>query len=233
MRAVLGIRELIHAGAVAPGERLSELDMAERLGLSRTPVRAALARLEQEGLLVPLANGGYAAREFSESDVRDAIELRGVLEGTAARRAAERGAPAAGLAAAREALARIDAILAPGPAALDFPAYMEANEAFHAILSGLAGSALVARQIAQVTRLPFAGPSAFIDAQSRMPEVRESLILAQAQHRGLVEAVAAREGARAEALGREHARLALRNLDAAMRDRALAARVPGLGLVTR
>ena len=46
-------------------------------------------------------------------------------------------------------------------------------------------------------------------------------------------AIAAREGARAEALAREHARLALRNLDAAMRDRALAARVPGLGLVTR
>lgn len=233
LRAVLELRELIHSGAVAPGERLSELDMAERLGLSRTPIRAALARLEQEGLLIQLASGGYAARAFSEADVRDAIELRGVLEGAAARLAAERGAAPGPMEAARALLARLDDILAPGAAALEFPAYMEANEAFHGALAALSGSPLVIRQIAQATRLPFAGPSAFIDAQSRMDEVRESLTVAQAQHRGLIEAIAAREGARAEALAREHARLALRNLDAAMRDRALAARVPGLSLVTR
>src|ERR1700712_4849321 len=74
------------------GERIAELAVVERLGVSRTPIRAALVRLEQEGLLQALPNGGFAVRTFSERDVSDAIELRGTVEGLAARLAAERGA---------------------------------------------------------------------------------------------------------------------------------------------
>ena len=54
------------------------------------PVREALSRLAHEGLLYAAGTGRYRVREFTMSDVRDAIELRGVLEGTAARLAAER-----------------------------------------------------------------------------------------------------------------------------------------------
>ena len=74
---------------------MSELPLVARLGVSRTPLRLALVELEHEGLLRPLDGGGYVVREFTEADVRDAVELRGVLEGTAARFAAERGASAA------------------------------------------------------------------------------------------------------------------------------------------
>src|ERR1700704_2084456 len=91
MRALLRLRELILSGEFAPGERMSELPLVERLGVSRTPLRLALAGLEHEGLLRRLTRGGYAVREFTQDDIRDAIELRGVLEGTAARFAAERG----------------------------------------------------------------------------------------------------------------------------------------------
>ena len=92
MRALLRLRELILSGEFEPGERMSELPLVERLGVSRTPLRLALATLEHEGLLRSLSGGGYAVREFTQADIRDAIELRGVLEGTAARFAAERGA---------------------------------------------------------------------------------------------------------------------------------------------
>jgi GntR family transcriptional regulator, vanillate catabolism transcriptional regulator len=79
--------------------------------VSRTPVRSALMRLEQEGLLEALPNGGYAVRTFSERDVSDAIELRGTLEGLSARLAAERGAAPVVLREARACLKRIDELL--------------------------------------------------------------------------------------------------------------------------
>src|SRR5262245_16709324 len=72
------------------GERISELPLSSRLGVSRTPIRLALERLAHEGLLEGWPAGGFIVREFTVSDVWDAIELRGVLEGTAARLAAER-----------------------------------------------------------------------------------------------------------------------------------------------
>ena len=91
-RALLRLREMILSGEFAPGERMSELRLVKRLGVSRTPLRLALATLEHEGLLQGLKSRGYVVREFTKADISDAIELRGVLEGTAARFAAERGA---------------------------------------------------------------------------------------------------------------------------------------------
>ena len=106
-RALLRLRELILSGEFAAGERMSELPLVERLGVSRTPLRLALAELEHEGLLRGLAGGGYVVREFTMADIRDAIELRGVLEGTAARFAVERGAtPARPEGAARRSTTR-------------------------------------------------------------------------------------------------------------------------------
>ena len=96
LKAQLRLRELVLAGELPPGERIAELAIVEKLGMSRTPIRSALMRLEQEGLLEALPGGGYAVRSFSERDVADAIELRGTIEGLAARLAAERGAPMPG-----------------------------------------------------------------------------------------------------------------------------------------
>ena len=90
VRALLQLRELILSGELAGGSRITELAVVQRLGASRTPVRAALMRLEQEGLLEALPSGGYAIKTFSERDVSEAIELRGTLEGLSARLAAER-----------------------------------------------------------------------------------------------------------------------------------------------
>ena len=115
-KAQLRLRELIVNGGLAPGERLAELALVEQLGVSRTPVRAALQKLQEEGLLEPIPGGGCAVRAFSEADIRDAIEVRGTLEGLAARLAAERGVSAALLAETQECLAAIDDILTPARA---------------------------------------------------------------------------------------------------------------------
>src|SRR3954463_4605150 len=108
MQALLRLRELIINGEFPPGTRMAELPLVERLGVSRTPLRLALATLEHEGLLENLEGGGYAVREFTRDEIHDAIELRGVLEGTAARFAAERGVTDEQLARLRQLSAAIE-----------------------------------------------------------------------------------------------------------------------------
>lgn len=233
VKAQLRLREMILAGELPGGARIAELVLVEKLGVSRTPIRAALMRLEQEGLLQALPNGGYAVRTFSELDAADAIELRGTVEGLAARLAAERGAPAGALAQARDCLAAIDEVLAR-PALDDeaFSRYVRHNERFHALLSDMAGSAVLARELERVVSLPFASPSAFAVVQANSPRARDMLVVAQDQHRQVLEAIERREGSRAEALMREHSRLAQRNLREAMAAQDLEG-MPGARLLRR
>ncbi len=213
VRALLKLRELILSGELGGGTRIAELAIVERIGVSRTPIRAALMRLEQEGLLEALPNGGYAVKAFSERDIADAIELRGTLEGLLVRLAAERGAPAVVLAEARECLRQVDAVLAD-PALSDeaFSAYVDFNERFHALLYEMADSPVTVRQLERVVSLPFASASAFVVAQSNSPQARDMLVVAQDQHWQVLDAIERGEGTRAEALMREHSRLAQRNL---------------------
>lgn len=232
-RSLLRLRELILSGEFAPGERMSELPLVERLGVSRTPLRLALAELEHEGLLLSLPGGGYAVREFTRADIHDAIELRGVLEGTAARFAAERGATRRDL----RALGTISDAIRELVHLADyesFERYVDLNERFHARLLKIARSPLLVRALEGITSLPFAGPSAaFVLTEAELPESREILVIAHRHHLGLIEAIERHEGARAESLAREHARLALTNLEIVLRHGEVLARMPGASLITR
>lgn len=218
LRALLQLREMILAGELPGGARIAELSIVEKLGVSRTPIRAALMRLAQEGLLEALPSGGYAVRTFSEREVMDAIELRGTLEGLSARLAAERAAPALVLGEARECLRQIDAVLGQ-PALNDesFSSYVELNAKFHALLSEMSGSSVMARELDRVISMPFASPSAFVVAQANSPQARDMLVVAQDQHWQVLSAIEQREGSRAEAIMREHSRLAQRNLHDTLR----------------
>ena len=231
VKAQLQLRELILSGELPSGARIAELAIVERLGVSRTPIRAALMRLEQEGLLEAIPNGGYAVRSFSERDIADAIEMRGTVEGVAARLAAERGATAEAIASARECLALIDKLLAqPRLNDAAFSRYVELNGRFHDMLGGMAGSAVIARELARVVSLPFASPSAFVLVQANSSRSRDMLVVAQDQHRQVLDAIERREGGRAEAIMREHSRIAQRNLREAFGSRDLD-RMPGVRLV--
>jgi GntR family transcriptional regulator, vanillate catabolism transcriptional regulator len=231
VKAQLRLREMILAGELPGGARIAELTLVERIGVSRTPVRAALMRLEQEGLLEGLPNGGYAVRTFSERDVADAIELRGTMEGLAARLAAERGVAPDVLAEARACLAEVDTLL-ERPALDDeaFTRYVTLNQRFHNLLSDMCGSAVLARELARVVSLPFASPSGFVVVQANTPRARDMLVVAQDQHRQVLDAIECREGARAEAIMREHSRLAQRNLREAVQAPD-PQRMPGVRLI--
>lgn len=231
-KAVFGLRSLVLEGAFAPNARLPEVALSERLGISRTPLRQAMDRLIAEGLLDRIKSGGCKVASFNLTDIRDALELRGVIEGTAARLAAERGADADLLRDAEAVLDQIDVAVADA-AHVDVDAYFRLNARFHELLSHLAGSDVIAREIARICSLPLASPSAFLRSQELVPDFTISLIRAQGQHRAILEAIRDREGTRAEAITREHARLAQKNLDFVTEiSPHLANRVPGLALVS-
>jgi GntR family transcriptional regulator of vanillate catabolism len=228
-RAVLTLRELVLRGQFAPGEHLSEPQLVTRLGVSRTPVREALSRLAHEGLLYTTRTGRYRVCEFTISDVQDAIEVRGVLEGTAARLAAERLMKAEELESIRDVQARLDAIK---HITVDtFVAYMELNESFHVELLSLAKSAMLRRSVEHVKTLPFASPSALVFARSKLPRAAEMILVGQEQHHAILEAVQRRQGTRAEALAREHAQLSWRNLEMSLTDEEIRNHVPGSPLI--
>jgi GntR family transcriptional regulator of vanillate catabolism len=232
LRAVLRLRELVLAGHFKAGERIPELLLVERLGMSRTPVRTALGVLANEGLLQSVPSGGFTARDFSVAEIEDAIELRGVLEGTAARFAAERHTGAEALAPLALAVDRLDHLLADGvPGSATFEAYVELNEVFHTRLLELAGSTMLDSAMERAAALPFASPNAFLPAQFETPQSFDVLRLGQEHHRALLESIAGREGARAEAVAREHARLARRNLSAVLDRKDLFGKVPGAALI--
>lgn len=212
VKAQRQIRELILAGTLPGGSRIAELIIVEKLGISRTPIRAALMRLEQEGLLETLPSGGYAVKIFSERDVTDAIELRGMLEGLLARLAAERGVSGTLLQEARRCLVHIDEWLrAPTLSDDTFSQYVVMNERFHALLHEMADSPTIVRQLERVISLPFASPSGFVIAEAESPNARDLLAVAQYQHWRVLDAIEAREGARAEIIMREHSRIAQHN----------------------
>jgi GntR family transcriptional regulator of vanillate catabolism len=229
-KAILGLRELLLGGAFKPHERVPELRLVDELGVSRTPLRIALMTLAHEGFLEALPGGGFVVREFTRTDINDAIELRGVLEGTAARLAAERLESDDELDLLRELCDELDDVVR-SPGMDSFMEYLRLNQEFHVAFRRLAKSAQLDRALEHVLALPFAPPSALVMVHAALPESWEIFLVAQHQHITLVEAISRREGARAESIAIEHARIARRNLDIALQNRHLLERLPGATLL--
>src|SRR5690242_11223402 len=137
-RTLLRLREMLFKGEFQRGERLSELPLVARLGVSRTPIRLALQRLAHEGLLEPSRSGGFVVREFTVDAIWDAIEVRGVLEGTAARMAAERLDHARELDTLRGYQNQMDSLHKPALNEDSFTQYIDLNEKFHSEIVRLA-----------------------------------------------------------------------------------------------
>lgn len=233
-RALLGIRDLVLRGEFKAGERLPELALVELLGVSRTPIRAALQKLAEEGLLDAAQPTGYVVRGFSEAEIADAIEVRGTLEALAARMAAERGVRRPHLEAMADCLDRIDALLAEASPGSDFLGqYSQLNNRFHALLVEASGSEIVARALARASAAPFAGNDAFVSIQDKIPGSLEILKAAQRQHREILEAIEARSSARVEPLVKEHARIAHRNLQLVLQNNEAMKNLPGAPLIRR
>jgi GntR family transcriptional regulator of vanillate catabolism len=231
LRALAEMRELLVRGEFKPGERIKEIPLAARLGVSRTPLRLVLDRLEHEGLLKARPKGGFIARQFSLQDILDVIDLRGTLEGMAARFAAERLGSTSEMVAAYECLEALDGVIACKPLDIEtVVAYSPLNERFHGLMLDLSKSSMLRRSLEQVLVLPFASPNAFVSSELNSEEWNETLVVSQWQHRAITDAIANKEGSRAEALAREHSRMARRSVMKACAERRIQ-EMPGGPLV--
>jgi GntR family transcriptional regulator of vanillate catabolism len=208
---VATLRKLLMDGRYPAGTRLAEVAVAEALGVSRTPVRLAFRTLEQEGLLQKIGTRGFVVRDFSEADVLCAVEVRGALEGLAARRLAERGLTETQRARLQACIDEGERVLARGTLTEDdIGAWSRVNEAFHRAIVDGTDSRVIADAIARNNHLPFASADSILIDKNALDREYQKLRFAQMQHILVFDAIEQREAARVEMLMREHAWIGFR-----------------------
>ena len=194
----------IRRGDLAPGARLRETDLAQRLGISRTPVREAIRLLEADDLVTHTPRLGATVRRLGHGEVVELYEMRAVLEGTAARLAARSAAMVE-----IEELAALNAAMAeaPGPEAA-----RDLNRLFHHALHQAARNRYLGRAMAAIGKtLLILGPTTLTDP-ARAAEV-------VAEHTAILTALATRDGPRAETAMRTHIENALKTRLRELRNR--------------
>lgn len=200
------LRQMILEGRLAPGERVTEAGLAERLGLSRTPIRNVLPALAAEGYLKPVGRRGFAVAAFNDAESTEALELRAVLEGQAGRMLARKGASPEVLEALDACLAEGDALFAKGQLdAEDKVKYGEMNARFHDLIVDGAGAPILRSLVERLNRVPFVAPGIIVLDHDDEASVYRLLYLAHGHHHAIVEAIRQRDSARVEMLFREHA----------------------------
>ena len=189
------IRGLVVRGEVAPGGRLAQAELANLLGISRTPVREALRRLTGEGLVEFRSNRGFYAVDGLRG-VRERLEVRVLIEPGIARLAAEHRVPE-GVAAARAAL------LAERRARSAAAAH-DASRGFHLAIAATTGNTELVRVLESLWIVEVRG---LLARRRAAPTWQEADV---AEHQAILEAVVEADGPRAEALTRAHVEGALR-----------------------
>lgn len=193
------LRNWILHGQMQAGERLEEIPLAEKLGVSRTPVRSALSILAGEGLIDHKPKRGYQVRGFDMEEIAAAYDVRAVLEGLACRNAASLGLSDEQSTRLLVALADGDAILARGELrAEDHAPYQQMNVTIHDTLLEAAGNPWVTRFAEQAQNIPFASDRIILWDDHPI------ILRSHVDHHRIVEAIMARDSARAEQLMREH-----------------------------
>lgn len=196
------LRERIYAGVYAPGAILRQEQMAAEFGISRTPLREALRVLERDGLVIHLPGRGVRVASADLTRLIDAYAVREVLDGVAARFAAER-ATDADIASLRALVAGQGAVVEPWQP----KAYTQSNVDFHMAIMNAAGndSLIPFVPVLRMTSQVFA-PSFSLSADRARDAIRE--------HGAIVEAIAARNGEESEKLARAHIRATTARLEA-------------------
>jgi GntR family transcriptional regulator, vanillate catabolism transcriptional regulator len=205
-RVIVRIREMILHGELTPGQRVREVELAATLGVSRTPIRESLPILAQEGMLTQLDTRGFVVRAFTPQEIMDAIDVRGVLEGLAARMLAEQGPPRRLIQSLHECLREGDEIFVKRHLLeSDEARYGEMNKQFHLLIVEGAGSKVITDAIQRNDRIPFAAAHAIAFDNVNLPRMYDYLNSAHRQHHAIVQALENGEGARVAALMCEHA----------------------------
>lgn len=180
----------IRLGTLGPGDRLTETDLAQRFGISRTPVREAIRALEADGLITHTPRVGATIRTLDSAEVTELYEMRGVLEGTAARFAAR--------AAYKSETTELEAINAEmRNAAHDVDRLFMLNARFHAVLLNSARNRFLVGAIKSIQKtLLILGPSTMEETK----RVEDALN----EHQAIIDALLSHNEDQAEAAMRTH-----------------------------
>lgn len=194
----------IRDGGLMPGDRLRETELATRLGVSRTPIREAIRQLEADGLVAHVPRIGASVRQLDYAEVMELYEMRAVLEGTAARLAAR----AASEVEMQELIVLNDQLAEAG----NSPEAARLNRIFHATLLDAAKNRFLSRSMLSLQKaLLILGPSQLSNTARSEEAVEE--------HRRIMVALAARDGAAAEVEMRAHIEAAQRMRIRSLRER--------------
>lgn len=180
----------IRAGTLRPGDRLLETELALRLGISRTPVREAIRRLEADGLVVHVPRVGAAVRRLDYSEINELYEMRAVLEATAARLAAR--------AASDVELREMEAVNSEMQHELtDVESLYDLNRQFHRVVLDAARNRYLSHSMNALQKtLLILGPSTMEETERAQQAV--------AEHGEVIAALRARDENAAEAAMRRH-----------------------------
>jgi DNA-binding GntR family transcriptional regulator len=190
------IRAAIRDGSLAPGLRLTEVELAARFGVSRTPVRQALARLEAEGLLTHAPRRGLTVTRPDHSQVVELYVMREILEGAAARLAAQH--------ASETELAAMAELVEQEPSLYgDAAALAALNQRLHGLLYLAAHNRYLLKSLEQLSANMALLPS-LLTVEGRAQSAHE-------EHRALLKGLNQRDGEAAEAAAKAHARAAQRH----------------------
>ena len=190
--------ESIRRGELAPGSRILEVQLAEQLGISRTPVRDAVQRLEAEGLLVHAPRTGLVVRQLSKRDIIELYAMRAVLEGAAARMAAQHVSDA-------EITELEELNQAMSDAVGDVNAMVDANRDFHLSLYHAARNPFLLTTVTSLNNALALLGGTTVDARGRAGQAAD-------QHQAIIDALKLRDGDAAEHAAKVH-------MDAAQRIR--------------
>lgn len=196
--ALSRLREAILAGELSPGERLHQNDLAQRFGISRTPLRTALTALAQSGLVEYESNKGFRVSSQSGENIRDAFLVRAELEALACSLAASRLTP--------DEITAMRALLAEGDRLLEgsvlrpenLEPYRAMNVALHAAIITAAANPWLRRAIENLFNIPM------LSDRVILWEDHAIILRSHDDHHRMVRALAQSDGARASAIMREH-----------------------------
>lgn len=200
------LREAILACEYRPGARLNEEDIARRLSVSRTPLRHALTQLEIEGLVTRTPYQGVSVKQLSPEEILELLDLREVLEGLAARQAAERMAEAD--------VQKLDTVFAEAEElnrAARYPEYLDRATQIHQMLIDSSGS----EQLRKFMRNMYDRVRLVRSRTIHLPGRAERSL---EEHRQLLEALRARDPERAESVNRARIRAIKRDVMQALKN---------------
>jgi len=209
-KTLASLRKMILDGTLPKGQKIAEQPISELLGVSRTPVRVAFKRLVDEGMLELSNTRRYIVRGIDREQIRGVLEVRGVLEGLAAKRLAQYGASDEVKKILSDSIAASQGLLRSRTfSEKEYAQHERFNTIFHRTIVEKCGNSHILQTCDRMAHLPLAALGTVIYDRENMEREHDRLMLGVMQHQIIFKAIVDGDPLRAEAVAREHSHATL------------------------